>query len=71
MQWFEPLIALGAVLIVVGQIISYFVKKKKGTLKCDCGHYRQDCIGDCKSCQDKAKGFLEECRRDLNNELKM
>ena len=69
MQWFEPLIAIAAVLIVVGPIISYFYKKKKGTLKCECGHYQKECIGDCKSCQDKAKDFLDKCRCELNNEI--
>lgn len=71
MQWFEPLIALGAILLVVGPIISHFYKKKKGTLKCDCGRPRQECVGDCKSCQDKAKEYIDNCRKELDNEIKI
>lgn len=69
MQWFEPLIAIGAIALVVGPIISFFVKKKKGTLKCECGHYMNECTGKCDSC-DKANEILDKCRKELDKELK-
>ena len=52
MKWFEPLIAIGAILLVIIPIVSYFVKKKKGTLRCECGHLRSECVGNCKACDD-------------------
>ena len=70
MQWFEPLIAIGAIALVVTPIISHFVKKKKGTLKCECGHYRKDCSGNCNTCNVSTKDMLEKCRRELENERK-
>lgn len=69
MQWFEPLIAIGAVLIVVLPIVLFFYKKKKGTLKCECGHYMKDCVGDCKSCAAAKKDILEKCKKELDAEM--
>ncbi len=50
MEWYEYLIIVVAVFLVVGPIVSYFVKKKKGTLKCECGHLQSECTGNCASC---------------------
>ena len=51
MQWFEIIIALVAFILVIGPIITHFIKKKKGTLKCECGHYQSECVGNCTNCQ--------------------
>lgn len=68
MQWFEPLIAVGAVLLVVLPIASHFIKKKKGTLKCECGHLRSECVSDCTKCSINTKEIIDNCKRDLENE---
>ena len=50
MKWFEYIIIIVAVFLVVFPIVSHFVKKKKGTLKCECGHLQSECIGNCSKC---------------------
>lgn len=55
MKWFEPLIAIGAIILVIAPIITHFVKKKKGTLRCECGHLRSQCVGSCSKCEEASK----------------
>lgn len=50
MKWFEPLIIAAIAAYFIALIVAYFVKKKKGTLRCECGHYRSQCVGDCSAC---------------------
>lgn len=50
MEWYEYLIIVVAIFLVVAPIVGYFVKKKKGTLKCECGHLQSECTGNCASC---------------------
>lgn len=69
MQWFEPLIIIAAIFLVVFPIASFFYKKKKGTLKCECGHYMKDCTGNCKTCASTKKDILEKCRKELDAEM--
>lgn len=52
MKFYEILIIIIAILLVFGPIISYFIKKKKGTLKCECGHLRSQCVGNCTTCNN-------------------
>lgn len=56
MQWFEPIIIIVAILLVIIPIITYIVKKRNGTLKCECGHEQSKCTGSCEKCNmDKKK----------------
>lgn len=50
MEWYEYVIIVVAVALVLTPIITHFVKKKKGTLKCECGHLQSECIGNCSAC---------------------
>lgn len=52
MKYYEILVLIIAIALVVGPIISYFIKRKKGTLKCECGHLRSECIGNCSTCSN-------------------
>lgn len=58
MQWFEVLIVIAAVLLVITPIILHVYKKDKGLLKCECGHLQSECTGDCNSCSSKKSGSL-------------
>ena len=51
MKWFEPIIFIVAVLLVLTPIVIHFVRKKNGKLKCDCGSYISECTGNCNSCK--------------------
>jgi len=55
MKWFEPIIIVVAILMVLIPIVTHFVKKKKGTLKCECGHLQSECTGKCESCNSHNK----------------
>lgn len=56
MKWFEPIIIIIAILLVIIPIILHFKNKKNNTLKCECGHYQKDCINNCSLCSlDKEK----------------
>lgn len=55
MEWFEYLIIVIAISLVVTPIIIHFVQKKNGTLKCECGHYVKECVGNCSICKDAKK----------------
>ena len=68
MEWFEPLIIVGAVFLVLLPIITHFVKKKNGTLKCECGHLRNECVSDCTKCAINTKEIINKCNRELKNE---
>lgn len=59
MQWFEPLIAIAAIAVVVVPIIVFFMKKKKGTLTCECGKPMSSCTGDCNSCKVDKDALLK------------
>ncbi len=50
MEWYEYVIIVVAVALVIAPIIAHFVKKKKGTLKCECGHLQSECVGNCSAC---------------------
>ena len=60
MQWFEPLIAIGAVSFVVMVIFLHFYLKKKGkSLSGDCsGHCNGSC-SNCHSCSSCEKMYQE------------
>ena len=63
MEWYEYVIIVVAVALVLAPIITHFVKKKKGTLKCECGHLQSECIGNCSACSlpnKKTKGGKKE-----------
>ena len=50
MKWFEPIILIIAILLVVMPIARYFVNKKNNTLKCECGHLQSECTKNCITC---------------------
>jgi len=54
-KWFEPIIAVVAVLLVVIPIIVVIYQKKKGTYTCECGHPQGECSGSCGDCKSKDK----------------
>lgn len=50
MKWFEILIIIGAVFLVISPLLIHITKKKNGTLKCECGH--NACSGSCENCNN-------------------
>ncbi len=62
MQWFEPVIAVAAVALVAAPIVTHFVKKKKGTLTCECGKPLSKCVGNCKKCNPGKDVLVDQYR---------
>ena len=72
MKWFEPLIALAAIALVVLPFILKIIAKKKGKSTCSCGC---DCASCNKDCMKSFKEYVssEEFKRschDIVNETK-
>lgn len=70
MEWFEYLIIIAVVSIVVLPIIIHFVQKKNGTLKCECGHYVRECVGNCSICSDAKKITKDTSKLKVQNKFK-
>lgn len=51
MKWFEFLIIAIAIVLVIAPVATNIIKRRKGTLKCECGHLQKDCINDCGKCK--------------------
>ena len=77
MKYYEILVLIIAIILVVGPIISYFIKRKKGTLKCECGHLRSECIGNFSTCSNlndlKTKKYTKYLihLNNIDNETKL
>lgn len=63
MKWFEVLIIIVAIALVIAPIVTHIVKKKNGTLKCECGHLQKDCVNDCGKC----KSLIAEINKNKND----
>lgn len=48
MKWFEILIIIGAIFLVIFPLIRYIYNKKNGKLKCECGN--NTCTTACEGC---------------------
>lgn len=63
MRWYEIIILIIAILLVIVPIVTHFVKKKNGSLKCECGHLQSECGKTCTSCNK----VNEEIRKLIDN----
>ena len=64
MKWFEPIIAIIAIFLVLLPIIIKIIEKKKGNSKCSCGC---DCCSKKNECYSSLKKYInsEEFKNDL------
>ena len=70
MKWFEPLIAIGAIVLVALPIILKIRDIKKGKHNCSCG---SDCASCSKDCGKSFRNYInskefKNCCEEINKE---